>query len=169
MVSNYCTHYTDSALILTSSSQFKRGRHLSIRRSWWTLDGRWRISFSNIANKLQFISCPVFQAQTGTLGALRPRAAMMFGSHGAVQRETEVWRGATIAAPQKEAQTGVQTGTATKATGEENPPATPPTTGEAAMGSETAETEVSKGAFNSTLQEFTILCLHCLRGNKSSS
>lgn len=51
-----------------------------------------------------------------------------------------------IAVPQKEAQRGVQT--AMKATGEENPPGTPPTTGEAAMENETAETEVRKGALN---------------------
>lgn len=49
-----------------------------------------------------------------------------------------------IAAPQK----GVQTGTAMKATGEENPPGTPPTTGEAAMENESAETEVRKWAFD---------------------
>lgn len=87
----------------------------------------------------------------------------MFGSHGAAQRETEVWREATTAAPQKEARTGVRTGTATKATGEENLPGTPPTTGEEAMGSETAETEVRRGAFNETLQElqyrvYRVLC-----------
>lgn len=68
----------------------------------------------------------------------------MFGSRGAVQRESEVWRGAMIAAPQK----GVQTGTATKATGEENPPGTPPMTGEVVTENETAETEVRKWAFD---------------------
>lgn len=67
-----------------------------------------------------------------------------------------------IAVPQKEAQRGVQTGTAMKATGEENPPGTPPTTGEEAMENETAETGVRKGAFNETLQQLTILCLHYL-------
>lgn len=49
-----------------------------------------------------------------------------------------------IAAPQK----GVQTGTATKATGEENPPGTPPMTGEVVTENETAETEVRKWAFD---------------------
>lgn len=55
-----------------------------------------------------------------------------------MQRESEVWRGAMIAAPRR----GVQTGTAMKATGEESPPGTPPMTGEAVMENETAETEV---------------------------
>lgn len=67
-----------------------------------------------------------------------------------MQLEIEVWRGATIEVPQKEAQRGVQT--AMKVTGEENPPGTPPTTGEEAMENETAETDVRKGAFNLTLK-----------------
>lgn len=54
-----------------------------------------------------------------------------------------------IAVVQKEAQRGVQTGTVMRATGEENPPGTPPMTGEEATESETVETtetEVGKEA-----------------------
>lgn len=57
-----------------------------------------------------------------------------------MQHENEVWRGAMIAVLQKEAQRGVQTGTVMRATGEENPPGTPPMTGEEAMENETVET-----------------------------
>lgn len=54
-----------------------------------------------------------------------------------------------IAVLQKEAQRGVQTGTVMRATGEENPPGTPPMTGEEVMVNETVETtetEVRKEA-----------------------
>lgn len=61
-----------------------------------------------------------------------------------MQRESEVWRGAMTAAPQK----GLQTGTAMTASGEGNPPGTPPTTGEVVTENETAETEVRKRAFD---------------------
>lgn len=61
-----------------------------------------------------------------------------------MQQETEAWRGAMSAVLQR----GVQSGSATKASAEENPPGTPPTTGEEAMENETAETEVRTGGFS---------------------
>lgn len=65
-----------------------------------------------------------------------------------------------IAVLQKEAQTGVQTGTVMRLTGEENPPGTPPMIGGEAMENETVgttETGVRKEAFSLMLQKVTSL------------
>lgn len=65
---------------------------------------------------------------------------MTAGNHAAVRCVNGVWRGATTAVPQKEAQRGAQTETAMKVTGEGSPLETPPMTGEEGMESGTVET-----------------------------